>query len=110
MDSLGVIQGDLKELTEENYAKLRGRIETKGFDAPLFVWQNAILDGTQRYRVLHRMLADGWELPDHMVPVCDIEAASLEEAKERLLGYVSQYGTVTDEGLYEFLRSCSRIT
>jgi hypothetical protein len=103
LGSLVVIQGDLKELTEENYAKLRWRIENKGFDAPIFVWENMILDGTQRYRVLNKMLAEGWQLPEGLVPVCDIEAENLEEAKERLLGYVSQYGQVTEDGLYEFL-------
>jgi hypothetical protein len=103
LGALEVIQGDLKELSEENAAKLRWRIEHLGFDAPLFVWQDKILDGTQRVRILHEMLADGWHLPEGMVPVCDIEAATLAEARERLLGYVSQYGTVTDEGLYEFL-------
>jgi hypothetical protein len=103
LGSLVVIQGDLKELSDENCAKLRWRIEHKGFDAPLFVWNNMILDGTQRYRVLTKMIGDGWELAGGVVPVCDIEAADLEEAKDRLLGYVSQYGTLTDEGLYEFL-------
>jgi hypothetical protein len=103
LTSLEVIQGDLKELSEKNYNKLRQRIETKGFDAPVFVWENEILDGTQRCRVLGMMLAEGWELPGGLVPVCDIEADSLEEAKERLPGYVSQYGQVTDTGLSEFL-------
>lgn len=101
--SLEMIQGGLKELTESMYGMLRRRIETKGFDAPLFVWQNKILDGSQRAFVLGQMIAEGWELPDGMVPVCDIEASSLEQAKAHILGYVSQYGTVTEDGLYEFL-------
>jgi len=91
LDSLEVIQGDLKELSEEGYAKLRKRIETIGFDAPIFVWKNKILDGTQRYRILTKMLKEGWTLPKG-VPVCDIQAKNLSEAKERLLGYVSQFG------------------
>ncbi len=103
LDSLEIIQGDLKELSEENYAKLRKRIVTKGFDAPLFVWEDKILDGTQRVRVLRKMTSDGWVLSKGEVPVCDIEAANLEEAKDRLLGYVSQYGKLTDAGLQEFL-------
>lgn len=101
--SLETIQGDLKELSEQNYNKLRQRIETKGFDAPLFVWQNKVLDGTQRCRVLGSMVVDGWELPGGLVPVCAIEAKDLEEAKDRLLGYVSQYGRLTEDGLSAFL-------
>jgi len=103
LDKLEVIQGDLKELSRENYNKLRKRIETKGFDAPLFVWKGKILDGTQRYRVLTAMLEDDWVLPGGKVPVCDIKAKDLKEAKERVLGYVSQYGKVTHAGLNEFL-------
>jgi len=103
LDSLEIIQGGLKDLSDENYDKLRRRIEAKGFDAPLFVWGTKILDGTQRFRVLGKMIDDGWSLPGGMVPVCDVEADSLDEAKDRLLGYVSQYGRLTGEGLYEFL-------
>lgn len=103
LDKLEIIQGDLKELSKENLAKLRKRIETKGFDAPIFVWKNNILDGTQRKKVLDDMLADGWILPDNKVPVCDIEAKNIQEAKDRLLGYISQYGKITETGLSEFL-------
>jgi len=105
LSKLEIIQGDLKDLSPENFAKLRKRIETKGFDAPFFVWQNKILDGTQRKRVLDAMLADGWSLPRGKVPVCDIEAENLDQAKDRLLGYVSQYGKVTDIGFDAFVAS-----
>jgi hypothetical protein len=103
LDGLVIIQGDLKELSEENYAKLRRRIETLGFDAPVFVWHDKVLDGTQRCRVLRTMLEEGWVLPGGEVPVCDILAETLAEAKDRLLGYVSQYGRLTRGGLRAFL-------
>ena len=103
LKKLESVQGDLKSLSVKNAAKLKTRIETKGFDAPFFVWENKILDGTQRKRVLETMIAEGWVLPDGKVPVCDIEAANLDEAKDRLLGYVSQYGKVDAEGLRAFL-------
>jgi len=102
ISSLKTIQGDLKSLSEENHAKLRKRIETLGFDAPLFVWRNNVLDGTQRLKVLESMLCDGWSLPKGEVPVCEIQAKSLAEAKERLLGYVSQYGHLDKDGFVEF--------
>lgn len=103
LSELKIIQGELKTLPAENKAKLRKRIEQKGFDAPLFVWDKNILDGTQRKIVLDEMVADGWELPLGKVPVCEIRANNLEEAKDRLLGYVSQYGKVTFDGLREYL-------
>lgn len=108
LDRLKVIQGDLKSLGEEEEAQLRRRIETKGFDAPFFVWKNKILDGTQRYQVLKAMQEDGWVIPD--LPACEIKARNSTEAKDRILGYISQFGTITDEGLYEFVTSTKGIT
>lgn len=99
-------QKDLKELSKVGYKKLRNRIERLGFDAPIFVWKghNSVLDGTQRLRVLREMTKDGWRLKDGLVPVDEIEAETEEEAKERLLGFVSQFGKLTDEGLYGFIQ------
>jgi len=109
LDGLEIIQDDLKELSEQNYGKLRKRIEEKGFDAPIFVWGDKILDGTQRVRVLREMVKKGWKLPNGKIPVCDIKATSLNDAKDRLLGYVSQYGKLSEDGLYEFIHSAESL-
>jgi len=67
IDELRELQGELKELTEENYQKLRGRIAEQGFSAPLFVWGRGkrpfIIDGHQRVRTLKRMRDEGWKVP-----------------------------------------------
>ena len=101
LSELKVLQGDLKELTKENYQKLRNRIQKYGFDAPFFIWDNYILDGTQRKRVLEEMFKEGWTVDK--VPVVEVQADNINDAKQRLLGYVSQYGDISDDGLYEFL-------
>jgi DNA modification methylase len=103
LESLKILQGDLKELSEVNRGKLRKRIEQFGFDAPFFVYKNHILDGTQRLKVLQGMVEDGWTLPAEGVPVVEIKADSIEDAKLRILGYVSQFGKLTSEGLSEFI-------
>lgn len=103
LSNLEIIQGDLKDLSPANEKKLWARIQTIGFDAPFFVWQNKILDGTQRKKVLDAMLKKGWKLPGGMVPVCDIEADNLDQAKNRLLGYISTYGRVTRMGWGSFV-------
>jgi len=102
-EKLQIIQGELKTLSKQNEEKLRQRIETYGFDAPFFVWRNKILDGTQRKKVIDSMLEEGWSLPQGKVPVCEIKAKNLNDAKQRLLGYVSQYGKVSRDGIDEFL-------
>lgn len=104
LSKLKIIQGELKTLSPENEGKLRKRIEQYGFDAPFFVWRNKILDGTQRKIVLDKMVEDGWTLPGGKVPICQIKAKNLNDAKQRLLGYVSQYGKLDSNGLDVFLK------
>ena len=103
LSRLKIIQGELKTLSPQNEVKLRKRIEKYGFDAPFFVWRNKILDGTQRKIVLEKMIEDGWKIPGGKVPVCQIKAENLNDAKQRLLGYVSQYGKVQSTGFREFI-------
>jgi len=104
INKLEIIQGNLKELSKVNYDKLKDRIARLGFDAPIFVWKGKVLDGTQRIRTVQKMIEDGYSLPGNKLPIVEIQAKDINEAKERLLGYISQFGKVTDEGLYEFIQ------
>lgn len=95
-------QGELKFLSEENYKKLKDRIEARGFDIPVYVWidddgAKHLLDGHQRKHVLE---TEGWLNP---VPYLVIKADSKEQAAERLLEITSQYGTITQEGIDQFI-------
>jgi len=107
ISELTELQGNLKELTKVNAEKLERSILKYGFSFPVFVWKNSkhnyIIDAHQRLLVLKQMIKDGFTLPD--LPVCDIEAKDIKEAKEKLLMLNSQYGTITDEGLYEFIET-----
>jgi hypothetical protein len=98
-------QGDLKELSKDSYCKLQASIKKHGFAAPVFVWEghDYILDGHQRLRALAGLVDDGLDVDDK-VPVVDIKAKNKKEAKELVLSYNSQYGHITEEGLYEFVQ------
>lgn len=105
IDTLSQFQGNLKSLSEGNYAKLHDLIITKGFDSPIQIWidpegKKQILDGTQRLRVLLKLQEEGYTVPG--IPVDYIEADNKKDAKERLLTKVSIFGRVDEEGLYEF--------
>lgn len=125
LDELIPIQGELKILTSENYEKLKKSILTHGFKFPMFVWKEVttvqtrvlggkptttikwyVLDGHGRRRVLqHLRDDDGHEIPP--IPCVEITADTLGEAKKLVLLISSQYHTITEDGLYEFMSSGS---
>jgi hypothetical protein len=105
LDDLHVFQGKLKDLTEENYRKLRREIEELGFSFPFFTWRHKdkifILDGTHRYLTLKKMREDGWVIPN--LPINAIHADTITEAKRKLMACSSKYAKFTPEGLDEFV-------
>src|SRR5437773_12444456 len=64
LEDLTPLQGNLKALTEANFEKLKRSILRHGVSSPFFCWQhdgvNYILDGTQRDRVLSKMVQEGY--------------------------------------------------
>ena len=95
-------QGNLKDLTEKNYNKLKNSIKRRGFYIPVYVWEDDdkvlhMLDGHQRQNVL---TTEGWDDP---IPYLKVPAKNLQEAAARLLEITSQYGTITQEGIDEFV-------
>jgi site-specific DNA-methyltransferase (adenine-specific) len=115
--SLIPIQGNLKDLKEKNYKKLKKSFERYGFKIPFFVWiptvsesvlvdgedfeieagKMYLLDGHQRHRLLTTEGCTPFELPYVL-----IEAENFLKAKEMILVISSQYGTMTREGLDSF--------
>lgn len=98
VSSLEPFQGDLKELTEREYKKLKKSILENGLIVPFFVWLETgkLLDGHQRSRVFTR---EGWSLD---VPVVYISADNEQDAKQKLLIISSQYGRMTQDGFDAF--------
>lgn len=106
LHALKIIQGDLKELTKENYEKLKAAILDDGFSFAIHCWKSpggdaCILDGTQRKRALDRMQKEGYIIPD--LPVVWVEADSFKQAAIKLLHGASTYGIVVSEGLKQFM-------
>jgi hypothetical protein len=99
------LQGSLKELSDANFEKLKQSILRHGITFPFFVWEsegaNFILDGTQRDRVLRKLVTEGYDIPP--LPCALITAKNKREACEKILLISSQYGKMTNESLYEFI-------
>ena len=99
---LVAFQGNLKEMSKENYQKLRSAILKHGWIAPIFVWnKKEILDGHGRMLVLTELLKEGYSIGD--IPVVDVEAKTRKEAAEILLSINSHFQSITEQGLYEFM-------
>lgn len=105
IENLLEFQGELKSLSELNYEKLKKQILEEGFSAPIFVWKNDgkfyILDGHQRVRTCEKLKASGYKVPP--LPAVEIFAKTKLQAKKKLLSYVSQFGKVESQGLYQFI-------
>jgi ParB-like chromosome segregation protein Spo0J len=105
LKDLKPLQGNLKKLSKTAFEKLKRSILKHGVTFPFFVWQHDdthwILDGTQRDRVLSKMVAEGYQCPP--LPCAIIEAKDRKEAAEKILLISSQYGRMTEESLDQFL-------
>lgn len=105
LEDLTFFQGKLKDLSIDNYKKLKGEILKRGFSDPILIWKNKgknyILSGHQRYRVLVKMHQDGFHVPK--IPCIEIRAKDSKEAKHKVLAMASQYGHISGQGLYEFI-------
>jgi len=101
---LKAFQGNLKEMSKENYQKLKALILKHGLIAPIFVWnQKEILDGHGRLLVLKELFKEGYSIAD--IPIVDIDAKTRKEAAEILLSINSHFQTIKGEGLYEFMHN-----
>ena len=97
-------QGSLKELRKEDAEKLKQQIIKLGWIAPVFVWNNKIMDGHNRLLILKNILIPaGYTIGE--IPVVDIMAKDEKEAAEILLSINSHYATITGEGLYEYMHT-----
>jgi len=101
------LQGALKELPKENLEKLKNEIVTTGFAFPFHIWrskkQTYIIGGHQRLRAIRSLAEDGFTIPS--LPVVEVFANDLAQAKRRVLQDVSQYGHIDKAGLIKFIES-----
>lgn len=106
LDEMTELQGNLKDLSTENYERLKKSIIDHGVSFPFNLWKTGktkyIIDAHQRYKVLKRMRdEDGYTVPD--LPVAWIKAKDKREAAKKVLAATSQFGTITPDGLHQFM-------
>lgn len=106
LSKLKPLQGKLKTLPDMSYQSLKKEILETGFSEPIAVWvnegKNFILNGHQRLSTLKKMKKEGYDIPD--IPVSLVEAKDEIEAKRKILSLTSQFGVMTSESLYDFIK------
>lgn len=101
-------QGGLKILPDAKYEKFKKLLLKLGFSEPISVWfdpdgQIHALNGHQRLATLAKMATEGFDVPEE-IPVNLVYAGSVAEAKEKLLSLTSQFGEMSGQGLFEFVK------
>jgi len=102
IDELKNFQGNLKELHEDDYNKLKESILSEGFKFPVFIWGKNIIDGHGRIFVVRKLMSEGYKLSGK-IPVIKINAKNEKQAKKLILLLNSKYQKITKQGLYEFI-------
>lgn len=107
LDELIIIQGDLKDLSEENYLRMKDQMIELGFIAPFFIWKNGedkcLIDGTQRCSALRAMQEVEDIILPKSYPMIEIEADDKQQAMRMILAISSNYGEMTTLSLEGFL-------
>lgn len=107
LNDLTPLQGELKTLERANYEKYRKSFIDHGISFVTHIWKhkgkNNIIDGHQGRFTLRKMRdEEGWKIPP--IPVAYVEAKNIEEAKLKVLVAASEFGTMTEQSLFDFMK------
>jgi len=91
------LKSDKRDVTKLKNAILKG-----GWSFPVYVWKDNdyVIDGKGRKQAVEDLIKEGHTIKE--IPVVDIEAKDLEEAKQKVLEVSSQYGDVTKDSFEAF--------
>ena len=109
IDEIKDLQGDLKELSKDEYRKLIKSIIEKGYTIPNFVWKDKkgdifSMDGKHRILALKDLISQGYSIEgSDKIPVAYINAKNKREAVQKLLLINSHNAKIEEQGLYELL-------
>lgn len=99
-------QGGLKNRTGDDVEKIITSIKRFGFATPFFVWShdgiNHVLDGHGRLLALRKLRSLGETIPP--LPVVYVDCKDESQARQLLLRITSQYGTMTNQSVLEFMK------
>ncbi len=98
---------NFKELTKENYEKLKASLINNNFVMAFTIWEDKagakyIIDGVHRFKTLQLLKKENYKVPDNL-PAIFIDCKDKKEAVKILLLYSSQYAVATDTGMSDLI-------
>ena len=107
-DLIPLQNDNLKSTTDEEFKRLEKSFENNGNISVLHVWDNKgklyLLDGVGRKQFFEKKEQEGIKIPEK-VPCIFIDFKNKREALKAILVYSSQYRTINEDGLVEFLNT-----
>ena len=98
-----------KELPAARRTKLKQSVLQNLFSDPFKAWHDEksgttyCLDGKHRTLILEELIKEGYKVPDEL-PVTFIRCSGKREAAKLVLVYSSIYATITEDGLFDFMK------
>lgn len=88
---------------DRDVTNLKNSIIKNGFSFPVFLWHghNYVIDGTGRRKAVEELLKEGYTINE--IPYVEVEASTLEEARQRVIEASSSFGNITKKSLLDFV-------
>lgn len=82
---------------------LKNAIIKNGFSFPVFLWfgHNYVIDGTGRRKAVEELTKEGYDIPE--IPYVEVEAETLEDARQKVIEASSSFGEITKKSLLDFM-------
>jgi len=96
---------NLKELTEDNFKKLKLSLINNSFVQPFNIWESDklyCLDGYHRIKALESLEQEGVKIPAKL-PANFVKCKDKKQASKLVLIYSSVFAFITNDGLYEHI-------
>jgi DNA modification methylase len=99
----GYERNTLKVAEGRDIKPLKAAMVNRGFNFPVYIWADHlyIIDGAGRMEALAALESDGYVIPD--LPIVEIQAANMQEAKALVLQASSEHGRVSQASYNEFV-------
>lgn len=88
---------------DRDVTNLKNAIIKNGFSFPVFLWygHNYVIDGTGRRKAVEELTKEGYDIPE--IPYVEVEADTIEDARQKVLEASSSFGEITKKSLTDFM-------